>query len=132
MYNCKSCYIIGNLQMLLEIGLFKKKKKERKKKRKEKKRNLNSMKSGLSQFLFLHIIIIMTITIIIIIIIIIMIIIITTVTMNAGDKCHNNFGSDRSPGTIRKDWRKTSNSSQVSSKCMSYRRTHSFDQQLPS
>ena len=132
MYNCKSCYIIGNLQMLLEIGLFKKKKKERKKKRKEKKRNLNSMKSGLSQFLFLHIIIIMTITIIIIIIIIIMIIIITTITMNAGNKCHNNFGSDRSPGTIRKDWRKTSNSSQVSSKCMSYRRTHSFDQQLPS
>ena len=118
--------------MLLEIGLFKKKKKERKKKRKEKKRNLNSMKSGLSQFLFLHIIII-TITItIIIIIIIIMIIIITTITMNAGDKCHNNFGSDRSPGTIRKDWRKTSNSSQVSSKCMSYRRTHSFDQQLSS
>ena len=113
----------------------KKKKKERKKKRKEKKRNLNSMKSGLSQFLFLHIIIIIiTITIIIIIItiIIIMIIIITTITVNAGDKCHNNFGSDRSPGTIRKDWRKTSNSSQVSSKCMSYRRTHSFDQQLPS
>ena len=131
MYNCKSCYIIGNLQMLLEIGLFKKKKEGKKK---EKKRNLNSMKSGLSQFLFLHIIIIIiTITIIIIIIIIIiMIIIITTITMNAGDKCHNNFGSDRSPGTIRKDWRKTSNSSQVSSKCMSYRRTHSFDQQLPS
>ena len=24
-------------------------------------------------------------------------------------KCHNNFGGDRSPGTIRKDWRKTSN-----------------------
>ena len=117
--------------MLLEIGLFKKKKTEGKKK--EKKRNLNSMKSGLSQFLFLYIIIItITIIIIIIIIIIIMIIIITTITMNAGDKCHNNFGSDRSPGTIRKDWRKTSNSSQVSSKCMSYRRTHSFDQQLPS
>ena len=118
--------------MLLEIGLFKKKKEGKKK---EKKRNLNSMKSGLSQFLFLHIIIIIitiTIIIIIIIIIIIMIIIITTITMNAGDKCHNNFGSDRSPGTIRKDWRKTSNSSQVSSKCMSYRRTHSFDQQLPS
>ena len=39
MYNCKSCYIIGNLQMLLEIGLFKKKKegKKKEKKRKEKK-----------------------------------------------------------------------------------------------
>ena len=45
----------------------------------------------------------------IIIIIIIMIIIITTIIMNAGDKCHNNFGGDRSPGTTRKDWRKTSN-----------------------
>ena len=38
-----------------------------------------------------------------------MIIIITTIIMNAADKCHNNFGGDRSPGTIRKDWRKTSN-----------------------
>ena len=31
------------------------------------------------------------------------------IIMNAADKCHNNFGGDRSPGTIRKDWRKTSN-----------------------
>ena len=38
---------IGNLQMLLEIGLFKKK-------RREKKRNQNCIKSGLSQFLFLQ------------------------------------------------------------------------------
>ena len=37
------------------------------------------------------------------------ILIIIIIIMNAGDKCHNNFGSDRSPGTIRKDWRKTSN-----------------------
>ena len=47
--------------------------------------------------------------IIIMIIIAVMIIIITTIIMNAADKCHNNFGGDRSPGTIRKDWRKTSN-----------------------
>ena len=59
---------IGNLQMLLEIGLLKtknknknkkqnktkKKQKQNKKKRKEKKRNQNCIKSGLSQFLFLQ------------------------------------------------------------------------------
>ena len=51
MYNCKSRYIrIGNLQMLLEIGLFKKKKRKRKKEtKKENKRNQNCIKSGLSQ-----------------------------------------------------------------------------------
>ena len=54
-------------------------------------------------------IIIIIIAIIIIITIIMIIIIITTIIMNAADKCHNNFGGDRSPGTIRKDWRKTSN-----------------------
>ena len=49
---------IGNLQMLLEIGLFKKNKTKAKKKkeqqRKEKKKNQNCIKSGLSQFLFLQ------------------------------------------------------------------------------
>ena len=53
---------IRNLQILLEIGLLKKKteqnktkkKREKKKKRKEKKRNQNCIKSGLSQFLFLQ------------------------------------------------------------------------------
>ena len=53
---------IRNLQILLEIGLLKKKqnktkqtkKKRKKKKRKEKKRNQNCIKSGLSQFLFLQ------------------------------------------------------------------------------
>ena len=49
---------IGNLQMLLEIGLFKKRKqkktKRKKKKRKENKRNQNCIKSELSQFLSLQ------------------------------------------------------------------------------
>ena len=44
---------MGNLQMQLEIGSFKKEKKERKKKRKEKKKP-DCIKSGLSQFLFLQ------------------------------------------------------------------------------
>ena len=48
MYNCKSRYIrIGNLQMLLEIGLFKKKKKERKRE-KETKKKTKEIKIALS------------------------------------------------------------------------------------
>ena len=47
---------IGNLQMLLEIGLLKRKKQKTKqnKSQKKKKRNQNCIKSGLSQFLFLQ------------------------------------------------------------------------------
>ena len=45
MYNCKSRYVyVGSLQMLLEIGLLKKKqtnKKRKKEKRKEKKSKLH-------------------------------------------------------------------------------------------
>ena len=41
MYNCKSRYIrIGNLQMLLEIGLFKKKKEKERKKQKKKTKEI--------------------------------------------------------------------------------------------
>ena len=52
---------IGNLQMLLEIGLLKRKKKQKnknknksKQKSKKKKKNQNCIKSGISQFLFLQ------------------------------------------------------------------------------
>ena len=49
------CYLVvlrlDNLQMLLDIELFKKKTKKRSRKRKE---NQNCVKSGLSQFLFLQ------------------------------------------------------------------------------
>ena len=45
---------IGNLQMLLEIGLLKKKKRKRKRKERKKKRKEKKSKSGLSQFLFLQ------------------------------------------------------------------------------
>ena len=45
---------IGNLQMLPEIGLFKKKKRKRKRKERKKKIKWKKSKSGLSQFLFLQ------------------------------------------------------------------------------
>ena len=54
---------IGNLQMLLEIGLLKRKTKTKTKKQKQKqietkvkkkKKNQNCIKSGISQFLFLQ------------------------------------------------------------------------------
>ena len=54
--------MIGNLQMLFEIGLLKRKKKQTQKqkqkqnktKAKKKKKNQNCIKSGLFQFLFLQ------------------------------------------------------------------------------
>ena len=53
--------MIGNLQMLFEIGLLKRKKKNKHKnknknktKQKPKKKNQNCIKSGLFQFLFLQ------------------------------------------------------------------------------
>ena len=61
MYNYKSHYALGNLQMLLEIGLLKRKKKQKnknknktKQNKSQKKKNQNCIKSGLSQFLFLQ------------------------------------------------------------------------------
>ena len=53
---------IGNLQMLLEIGLLKRKKQKNKNKNKnkskqkskKKKKNQNCIKSGISQFLFVQ------------------------------------------------------------------------------
>ena len=50
--------LMGNLQMLLEIGLLKRKKQQQQQKTKTKqtkaKKNQNCIKSGLSQFLFLQ------------------------------------------------------------------------------